>query len=63
MKPAAEDYIAALEAQRNSALNELVNLRAETMVLRREIERLHQDRTAIENGEAHRPENHADGPK
>jgi hypothetical protein len=40
MKPEALDYIAALETQRNSALNEVVNLRAEVAALRRELERL-----------------------
>ena len=37
MKPEAQDYIAALESQRNAALNEAVNLRAELAALRREL--------------------------
>lgn len=37
--PDPADYIEALEAQRNAALNEVVNLRAEVAALRREFER------------------------
>lgn len=39
MKPTAQDFIEALEAQRNAALNEVVNLKAEVAALRREIDR------------------------
>lgn len=43
IEPTPQDYIAALEVQRNAALNEVVNLRAEVAALRREVERLTQD--------------------
>lgn len=36
-RPTAQDYIDALEQQRNSALNEVANLRAEVTALRREV--------------------------
>ena len=35
--PTAQDYIAALEQQRNDALNEVVNLRAELAALKRQL--------------------------
>jgi len=51
MEPKAQDYIAALEAQRNAALNEVVNLRAEVAALWREIEALRSKVTAGASGE------------
>jgi FtsZ-binding cell division protein ZapB len=39
------DYISALEKQRNDALNEVVNLKAEVAALRRENDRLQDDST------------------
>lgn len=49
MEPKPQDYIAALELQRNSALNEAVNLRAELAALRREIERLKEGDSGLRN--------------
>ena len=46
VKPDPTDFIAALEAQRNNALNEAVNLRAEVAALQREVERLTQEKEA-----------------
>lgn len=40
MTPEPQDYIAALEVQRNDAMNRLANALAENAALRREIERL-----------------------
>lgn len=36
--PETQDYFEALEAQRNNALNEVVNLKAELAALRREVD-------------------------